>query len=264
MRRGAPEAVAAPGWRWAALGGLAGLLLALLAFAPARWLAQALQERTRGQLLLVNSRGTVWNGTAGVVLASGSGGAEALSLPGRVTWRLRPRWNGVDARMDIPCCAQQPLDLQLQPRSAGLRLAWGDGQSRWPAAMLVGLGAPFNTLKPEGTLDLSTRSFVMQWQGGQLAFAGRAAVQATDISSSLSTLRPMGSYQFALEGGSAPSVLLTTNEGALQLNGSGRWTGATLRFSGEASAAPGSEEALENLLNIIGRRDGARSLITLG
>jgi general secretion pathway protein N len=59
-------------------------------------------------------------------------------------------------------------------------------------------------------------------------------------------------------------VLLTTREGALQLNGSGQWTGVALRFNGEASAAPGSEEALANLLNIIGRREGARSLITLG
>ena len=252
------------GWRWAVLGALVGMLLALLVFAPARWLAHALQERTRGQLLLVNPRGTVWNGAAGVVLASGAGGVEALSLPGRLDWQLRPRWNGVDARLDLPCCAAQPLALRALPRTAGLRLEWNDGQSRWPAAMLGGLGAPFNTLKPEGVLDLATRGFAMQWEGGQLALAGRATVQATDISSSLSTLRPMGSYQLTLEGGSAPSLLLTTREGALQLNGSGRWTGVALRFNGEASAAPGSEEALGNLLNIIGRRDGARSLITLG
>ena len=37
-----------------------------------------------------------------------------------------------------------------------------------------------------------------------------------------------------------------------------------MRFDGEASAAPGREDALSNLLNIIGRRQGARSLITLG
>ncbi|MCY1531269.1 hypothetical protein D9M68_664890 [compost metagenome] len=42
------------------------------------------------------------------------------------------------------------------------------------------------------------------------------------------------------------------------------WSGTALRFNGEASAAPGREDALSNLLNIIGRRDGARSIITLG
>jgi general secretion pathway protein N len=74
----------------------------------------------------------------------------------------------------------------------------------------------------------------------------------------------MGSYRAALEGGLSPTLLLTTHEGSsLLLSGSGRWNGAALRFDGEASAAPGREDALSNLLNIIGRRDGARSLITL-
>jgi general secretion pathway protein N len=40
--------------------------------------------------------------------------------------------------------------------------------------------------------------------------------------------------------------------------------GRRLRFAGEASAAPEREGALSNLLNIIGRRNGARSLISLG
>ena len=108
------------------------------------------------------------------------------------------------------------------------------------------------------------QSFAMRWEGRQLGLDGRAVLDATDISSSLSTLRPMGSYRLALEGGATPTLLLTTRDGSLQLSGSGRWNGTALRFDGEASAAPGSEDALSNLLNIIGRREGARSLITLG
>ncbi|MGE4050638.1 MAG: type II secretion system protein N, partial [Piscinibacter sp.] len=37
-----------------------------------------------------------------------------------------------------------------------------------------------------------------------------------------------------------------------------------VRFRGEARAAPGEEAPLANLLNIIGRRDGARSVISIG
>ena len=48
------------------------------------------------------------------------------------------------------------------------------------------------------------------------------------------------------------------------LSGNGQWVGKRLRFTGEASAAPGREAALANLLNIIGRRSGARSIITVG
>jgi general secretion pathway protein N len=57
---------------------------------------------------------------------------------------------------------------------------------------------------------------------------------------------------------------LQTLEGALQLQGSGRVHAGRLQFAGFASAAAGREEALANLLNIIGRRDGARSVIQVG
>ena len=46
--------------------------------------------------------------------------------------------------------------------------------------------------------------------------------------------------------------------------GGGIGSATCLRFAGEASATPEREGALSNLLNIIGRRNGARSLITLG
>lgn len=260
----APESAAGSAWRWAVLGALVGFLVALAAFAPARWLGTGLARWSGGHLQLLNARGTVWNGSAGVVFASGADSAGSVSLPGRLGWRLRPRWDGVAAALDLPCCAERPLALTGRPRTNGFELAWHDSQSRWPAAMLAGFGAPWNTLRLEGVLDLATQGLVLRWNGPALTLAGRITLDATDISSSLTTLRPMGSYRVAIEGGPAPSLLLTTREGSLQLSGSGRWTGSSMRFEGEASAAPGREDALSNLLNIIGRRDGARSLITLG
>jgi len=262
--RRSPVLGTSTGRRWAILGALIGAVLALSVYAPARWLAAFLAARSDGHLQLVNARGTVWNGSAGVVFSSGAGGAESISLPGTLGWTLRPRWDGVTAALDIPCCAPKPLQFKARPRPSGLQLEWRDGQSRWPAALLSGFGAPWNTLKPEGVLDISMQGFAMQWNGPQLGLAGRAVLDATDISSSLSTLKPMGSYRITLEGGPTPTLLLTTREGSLQLSGSGRWNGSALRFDGEASAAPGREDALSNLLNIIGRREGARSLITLG
>lgn len=246
------------------LGALLGGLIALAVYAPARWLAAGLAQWSGGHLQLLNARGTVWRGSAGVVFSSGAAGAAAISLPGTLSWTLRPRWDGISAALELPCCIATPLELTARPRANGLELAWRDGQSRWPAAMLAGFGAPWNTLKLEGVLDLSMQALVLRWDGPALAIAGRATLDATDISSSLSTLKPMGSYRIAIEGGPTPSMLLTTREGSLQLSGSGRFNGSAMRFDGEASAAPGREDALSNLLNIIGRREGARSLITLG
>jgi general secretion pathway protein N len=74
----------------------------------------------------------------------------------------------------------------------------------------------------------------------------------------------MGSYRVTVEGGPTTALQLGTLDGSLQLTGQGEWLGQRLRFNGVASAAPERVEALSNLLNIVGRRDGARSLITLG
>ncbi|WP_225783782.1 type II secretion system protein N [Xenophilus sp. Marseille-Q4582] len=262
--RGGAEAPARAPWGWALGGAVLGILLATLLWAPARWLAAGLQQASGGRVQLINARGTVWQGTAGLVLASGAPGGEAMALPGRLGWQLRPRLDGLRGRLDLPCCAPAPVGFALQRGAdGGMQLAWQDAATQWPATLLTGLGAPWNTLKPEGTLTLRTQGFVLGFQTDRLAIQGQATLDATDMSSSLSTLRPMGSYRLALAGGAAPSLLLTTTGGALQLAGSGLWTGRSMRFSGEASAAAGSEDALSNLLNIIGRRDGARSIINL-
>ena len=113
----------------------------------------------------------------------------------------------------------------------------------------------------------SPTGLALQWAAGRMQLQGQARLDALDMSSRLSTLRPMGSYRLLLQGGSggqAPQLTLSTLDGALLLSGNGQWVGQRLRFTGEASAAPERAAALANLLNIIGRRSGARSIITLG
>ena len=251
-------------WGWAFAGTQVGLLAALLLFAPAAWLATALSEATGGRLLLNDARGTVWDGSAQLLLTGGAGSSDAAALPSRVDWRLRPAWGGLSARIDSACCTPQPLALQARLRWGGGGIAVADAQSQWPAALLAGLGTPWNTLQVDGDLQLATQGLSVEWVEGRLAVAGRAELQALRLSSRLSTLKPMGSYRITLSGGATPTLQLSTLEGSLQLSGGGQWVGSRLRFSGEASAAPEREAALANLLNIIGRRSGARSIITIG
>ena len=140
---------------------------------------------------------------------------------------------------------------------------------RWwkPAAWLTGLGTPWNTLQPAGTLALASNGFAAESVQGRWIFSGRLELELRNLSSSLSTLEELGSYHLSLQGderGDAAQIQLNTRSGALQLAGSGQWVASKLRFNGQASAAPGSEAALGNLLNIIGRRQGALSLISIG
>lgn len=241
-----------------------GALLALLAFAPAHWLASALAGATQGRLNLLDARGTVWDGSAQLVLSGGADSTDATALPSRVTWRLRPRWPGAALQVQTACCMAQPTQVALLARWGGMSLRVDDSRSQWPADLLKGLGTPWNTLQPQGQLAVGTQGLSVEWDAGRVAVVGRAQVDALQMSSRLSTLKPMGSYRFVLSGGDVARVHLETLEGSLLLSGEGQWVGARLHFEGEASAAPQRLDALSNLLNIIGRRQGERSIIKLG
>jgi general secretion pathway protein N len=255
-------------WRWAVTGTALGALAALWVWAPARWLSWGVAQASAQRVLLPAARGTLWEGSAQLVLSGGQGSRDAQALPGRIQWRIEPGWLSLRLHLQADCCMNAPSQVWLSGNLSGITMGVDAHQSQWPAALLSGLGAPWNTLQPVGQLLLRTESWGLTWAQGRLQMRGLVELQAQAMSSQLSTLRPMGSYQIQMrgtpEGSPTPEITLSTLQGPLQLSGQGQWVGARLRFTGEASADEGSENALSNLLNIIGRRQGARSLLSLG
>lgn len=282
---------------WAISGAAAGALLTLVLFAPAAWLAGAVASATGERLLLADAHGTVWNGNAVLVLTGGVGSRDASALPDRLHWRLRPDGLGLGVRATQPCCLNGELRLRLAVGLGRFRLELpveaasvnspgpvagpgadmggrtpGRSLGQWPASWLVGLGTPWNTLQPTGTLQLRSPGLVLEQVQGRWSFSGRLELTLATLASRLSTLDSLGSYRLTLNsfaaGGEAAQLQLNTTEGALQLSGSGQLLGAgaasRLRFRGQANAAAGFEAALGNLLNIIGRRQGAVSVISIG
>ena len=252
-------------WRWSAAGAFAGLVLAIGLFAPARWLAALIKQASGEQVVLAAPRGSFWQGSAQLVFAGGTGSRDGVALPGQLTWRIRPAFGSLRLELKADCCMQQALHVQIKPAGwSGVQLAVSDSQSRWPAGLLAGLGTPWNTVQAQGELAASTQNLNVRWTQGQLSLAGRLQLDALEMSSRLSTLRPMGSYRLLLQGGNPSTLQLNTLDGSLVLTGQGQWVGQRLRFDGAASAKPGSIDALSNLLNIIGRRNGATAIIKVG
>ena len=122
-------AAARSAWGWAGAGAVLGALGAGLLFAPAHWLAGGVARASGGQLQLLQPRGTVWNGSAQLVLTGGASSQDATALPGRVHWRLRPTLGGLHAQLQAACCTPAPLQLQVQARWGGAHLTVADHQS---------------------------------------------------------------------------------------------------------------------------------------
>lgn len=258
--------------RWGAAGAVLGALVALVAFIPAGWLAGAVASASAQRVLLTDARGTLWRGSALLVLTGGEGSRDATALPDRLEWRLGLSGFKPELRLRQACCLRGEVRALVSPGWGRVAVQvlpdQGSTIGQWPAALLAGLGTPWNTMQMGGTLRLTSPGMTIESVQGRMRFSGDAALDVAHVSSRVSTLDTLGSYRLTLRGDAGSSdgarMELITVDGALRLSGSGQWAGSGLRFRGEASAAEGSEPALNNLLNIIGRRQGARSVISIG
>lgn len=243
---------------------MVGALWAMLQWAPAVWVQQAAYAATDGRVVLRESQGTLWHGSARLGFSGGPGSSDGANLPGRVHWDLTLVQGGVHLALEADCCTTQAQALTFTPGLRNWRLQVAAGESTWPAAVLSGLGTPWNTVQLQGPLQLKTPGLSLVSAVDRINVEGTLSLEMPGLSSRLSTLRPLGSYRLLLQGGEQPTLDLRTVEGSLQLQGVGRWTASHLRFVGEARADTAHEAELSNLLNIMGRRDGARSVITMG
>jgi general secretion pathway protein N len=228
-----------------------------------------LASATQGRFQLLEAEGTLWQGSALPLLTGGPGSRDASVLPSRLRWSLRPVWLGLRLGLTQDCCMAQGVQIVVKPGWSSSTVAveqagpvFGD----WPAAWLQGLGAPWNTVQPGGQLRLSTQGLKLTGAGSSWQLEGSATLDLLRASSHLTPLNPMGSYRvvFTGAGGQPGRIQLQTLEGALRLQGRGEWRPTGLYFRGDAQAQAGEEQTLNALLNLIGRRQGALSVISFG
>jgi len=256
-------------WRWSIRGAVLGALIGVIAFAPARWVGSAVAALSDGRFMLSDANGSMWAGDAVAQLTGGPGSKDASALPGRLQWTIGLGGGGLELRLRQTCCINGVATLQWQPGWGRWTLKFlpspAGGSGQWPAAWLAGLGAPWNTLMLAGSVQLSTSGLSLESVQGRWRFSGSAEVNLLSISSRLSTLNSLGSYRLAVSGNDGVAELaLSTLDGSLQLSGKGTLAPTGSQFRGVAEAQAGDQTALSNLLNIIGQRDGNRSLISIG
>ncbi|OFZ67917.1 MAG: general secretion pathway protein GspN [Betaproteobacteria bacterium RBG_16_56_24] len=244
--------------------GFASVLLTVLMFLPASWLALMVEKQTAGRLTLGDAHGTLWRGSAFIGGAAGGSDAVTPLLPGRFTWRLSPMilLGSVDAELENDAALTQPVSVtgnwQQWQVSAGAILL--------PAERLAALGAPLNTVQPSGQMRLSWQPLQLARQDGKIGVTGSMNLEMNDLASRMSPIKPLGAYDLSLDWrGLQASAILKTLKGPLLLSGSGTVNNGSLQFSGKAEAEAGQEERLANFLNLLGqrRKEGGKDVIAL-
>jgi len=255
------------GWRllWCGVALLA-VGVTVISQYPAAWAAERVASATGQRVLLADPQGSIWHGSATLALTAGNGGADATVLPGRLSWSvdMLPLLTGtLRAHVAHDRALEQPVVVSVSPGGWQAEA----GAMTLPASLLEGIGAPFNTLKLDGRLRAKWTPLSGQFsrasgrdQGQPDTVQGALTVTVEQVSSSLSRVRPLGSYQAVLSFGGAAGgpmqLALSTLAGPLSLQGQGT-LGQGAHFDGVASATPESEPQLIGLLSLLGPRDGS-------
>lgn len=236
---------------WIAVALIANVVV-LLVMAPAAWVTPQFAKATQGHVNLVEPSGSLWHGSASLMLAAGPGAESATLLPGRIEWRTSfwPLFMGrVRMQMLQSQAMPDPVTVDATLRSATL----SGGTIAVPASLLAGLGAPFNTLDLQGDVRLTWT----EWRSFNRQAFGQLIVTLNDMSSRVSRVKPLGSYRVVFQAvGQAGTIDLTTSKGPLLLSGQGTVSQTSSTFNGVATSEQEARENLAGLLNLLGRHTG--------
>lgn len=228
-------------------------LITMLAFLPAAWLGPVLESRTGGRITLGDAQGSLWRGSAFIGAAPSGKDAVAALLPGRFVWHLSPLVlvGQVEATLENT----QALSQAVHIRGSWSTWAISPASLSLPAERLAALGAPLNTLRPSGRMQLAWQQMALARQSDGVDLHGIMTLDMIAMASRLSPVKPLGSYRLRLDWqGKQAGLTLETLSGSMLLNGSGKLHDGRLQFSGTAEAAVGQEEKLASLLSLLGQR----------
>ena len=224
----------------------------VLVLLPAAWITPQFTKASCGHVNLVDPAGSLWNGSATLMLAAGSDTSSATLLPGRIEWHTA-FWPLFTGRVQMTMLQSEAMPVPITVDATRRGAVLSQGSIAVPAALLTGLGAPFNTLDLQGEVRLAWSD----WRSFDQEAFGQLTVTLNDASSRVSLVKPLGSYQVVIQAqGNSSTIDLSTLKGPLMLKGHGMVGGGVSSFNGTASAAPEARDNLAGLLNLLGRPSG--------
>jgi general secretion pathway protein N len=248
----------------------AGVALGVLAIAPPTGLLDVwLNAATGGRVRLAQTEGTLWQGAARVVLVDPGrasrpdatlGPLPGLAMPGMLRWSLSPRllFGLLEASFTL-VDGGAPVHI-IGSVMTGVRI--DAGRFEWLGLALEGLGSPWNTVRPVAAMRLQWESLVIDAGG----IRGTLALELADVTSAMSPVRPLGSWRLGVQATGRQAVLrMETLAGPVHLEGDGQWNaGGSLNLRLAAWPDPPMQAVLAPLLNLIGPREGGRTIIRVG
>lgn len=209
------------------VAGVAAYAIALVATAPASWLAHAIERASDRVVELREPTGSLWSGSGRLYARARAG--SLLDLGGL---RWETSWSEMHRlRLGVSLAiggAQRPAELQLSPSGLSVRRLSVSA----PAEVITGFVPALEGLGPRGTLRVRSEDMRIERD----STLGQAEIEWTDVRLARSPELEFGSHIVRLRG-SGPRVVIELSSlgGPIRLSGTGTWSReAGLDLSGAA------------------------------
>lgn len=218
---------------------------------PIRFITPQIEKMSNCKLSLYQTQGTIWKGSSSIGLSE-SNGESGCKPPLAVTERLY--WTSSCQLLASQCQTNISVSHSSQPirivyRLGGIQIQ--NNQIQLPANLLESLGSPWNSLHPQGVLDIHWNDLNLSKNSN-----GIVSLKIVNLSSAISKIAPLGSYELKIFLNQPIRANLITLSGPLILNGQGQFTNQALHFEGSASSTPEARNSLTGLLSVIGTKNG--------
>lgn len=223
------------------------ILLLALNF-PISWASSLISSQSQCRINLESPQGTIWSGNTSISLGNLINGicSEKAFVTERIIWSTSCHPMKISCEISITSAMlSKPGSIFIAPTKSTL----SSNELSLPVKILQDLGAPWNTIKPEGQLTLAWGDLTLINNN----YSGMVNLTITDASSQLSSVKPLGDYQINISSLNARTFEVKTLKGALEISGKGTLAGHGIEFTGEAIAKPEYKEALTGLLSVIGK-----------
>ncbi len=227
------------------------LFITLLWQLPVSFISPQIEKMSACKIKLYQVQGTLWNGSSSIGLSE-LNEAGACKAPSAITERLY--WKTSCQLLSAQCHTDISVSRSQQP----IRIVFGfkgvqiqNNQIQLPANLLESLGSPWNSLHPQGLLDIHWNDLNFSKNSD-----GMVSVKVVNLSSSISKVAPLGSYELKISLNNPISANLITLNGPLILNGQGQFINQALHFEGNASSTPEAKNSLTGLISVIGIKNG--------
>jgi len=227
------------------------LVITLLWQFPMSLITPQIEKRSACKIQLYQVQGTLWNGSSsiGVSELNDAGTCkDPFAITERLYWTTRCQALSLQCHTDISVSrTQQPIRINFGFRGIQIQ----NNQIQLPANLLESLGSPWNSLHPQGLLDIHWNDLSLSKNA-----AGTVNIKLVNLSSAISKVAPLGSYELKISLNQPISANLITLNGPLILNGQGQFINQALHFEGTASSTPEAKNSLTGLLSVIGIKNG--------